>query len=228
MYFIRGQEPRSVATGATEVALVRQAAGGFTLIEMVITVAILSILTLAAIPLVRVAVKRQKEQQLREVLRTMRAAIDEFHRDTQGMNCSGGASQIVNPTAPVIDPRSRVMISDCTIFGVDNLDRYPPDLDTLKTGVNVIPRTPNATGGQGLSGTTGTATTLAQSSTKTKRYLREIPINPITGERDWEFRSCYDDPTSDSWGGENVFDVRFPKGKDDKFKSLNGEKYSDW
>ena len=129
---------------------------------------------------------------------------------------------------PVIDPRSRVMISDCTIFGVDNLDRYPPDMQTLTTGVNVIPRMPNVTGGQGLSGTTGTATTLAQSSTKTKRYLRDIPVNPITGEKDWEFRSCYDDPTSDSWGGENVFDVRFPKSKDDKFKSLNGEKYSDW
>src|SRR6266498_5803516 len=54
---------------------------GFTLIELVITVAVLAILTLGVIPLVQVSVKRQKEQQLRETLREMREAIDQFHRE---------------------------------------------------------------------------------------------------------------------------------------------------
>src|SRR2546421_913389 len=56
-------------------------ARGFTLIELVITVAVLAILTLGVMPLVQVSVKRQKEQQLRETLREMREAIDQFHRE---------------------------------------------------------------------------------------------------------------------------------------------------
>jgi general secretion pathway protein G len=198
---------------------------GFTLIELVITLTVLAILTLGVVPLVKVAVKRQKEQQLREALRMMRSAIDEFHRDTMGMNCSSGTTT-VQGAAPSIDPRSRVMISDCTIFGVDNLDRYPPDLDTLKNGVNVIPRLP-PTGGAGLGPNAGTGSnlpTLSQSSTKTKVYLREIPIDPMTGKAEWDLRSCYDTADAGSWGGENVFDVR-SKSKD---KALNGEKYNDW
>src|SRR6185503_6146432 len=56
-------------------------ANGFSLIELVITVAVLAILTLGVVPLVQVSVKRQKEQQLREALREMREAIDQFHRE---------------------------------------------------------------------------------------------------------------------------------------------------
>src|SRR2546421_10885188 len=56
-------------------------ARGFTLIELVITVAVLAILTLGVIPLVQVSVKRQKEEQLRAELREMREAIDQFHRE---------------------------------------------------------------------------------------------------------------------------------------------------
>lgn len=193
---------------------------GFTLIELVVTIVVLTIMTMGAIPLVKVAVKRQKEQELRQALRTMRAAIDEFHRDTFGMNCGGGGST-VNPGQPQVDPRSRVMISDCTIFGIDNLDRYPPDLDTLVNGVNVIPRLQQA-GGAGIGPNRGTA--LSQSSTKTKVYLRAIPIDPMTGQAEWELRSCYDSADATSWGSENVFDVR-SKSKD---IALNGEKYSDW
>ena len=59
---------------------------------------------------------------------------------------------------------------------------------------------------------------------KTKIYLRDIPVDPITGKKEWDFRSCYDTADASSWGGENVFDVH-SKSKD---KALNGEKYSDW
>jgi general secretion pathway protein G len=189
----------------------------------------MTILTLGVIPLVKVSVRRQKEQQLRDALRQMRIAIDEFHRDTVGMNCSGGTTgQAPGGANAFIDPRSKVLISDCTIFGVDNPDRYPPDLETLVNGVNVIPRAPNL-GGGGLQGSSGRPITSDsvldnQLSTKKKVYLRAVPIDPITGESEWEFRSCYDAADASSWGGENVFDVR-SKSKD---KALNGEKYSDW
>jgi len=58
-----------------------QEKNGFTLIELVITVAVLAILTLGVIPLMQVSVKRQKEEQLRAALREMREAIDQFHRE---------------------------------------------------------------------------------------------------------------------------------------------------
>jgi len=199
---------------------------GFTLIELVISITVLTILTLACVPLVRVAVRRQKEQQLRETLRTIRTAIDQFHREALFYNCNQAGVGQVNPQPQpqqqqVIDPRIKVMITDCTIFGVDNPDRYPPDLDTLVTGVNVMPV--SNTGGRGQQGVN--ATDVGNNlSTKKKVYLRELPIDPMTGKAEWDLRSCYDPSDSDSWGGENVFDVRSKS----KGTALNGEKYSDW
>ena len=204
---------------------------GFTLIELVITITVLTILTLGVVPLMKLSVKRQKEQQLRASLRQMRMAIDEFRRDTVGMQCLGltGATQRGGQggeggqgPGQYVDPRSKVVISDCTIFGVDNPDRYPPDLDTLVNGVNVIPRGGDM-GGRGEIGVNATDVG-GQLSTKKKVYLRGIPIDPMTGEASWNLRSCYDPADSDSWGGENVFDVR-SKSTD---TALNGEKYSDW
>jgi general secretion pathway protein G len=203
----------------------------------VITVTVLTILTLGVVPLMQVSVKRQREQQLRDALRQMRSAIDDFRRDTVGMRCAGLG---VGPGAPTpgapggidsgrpqqggptyIDPRSRVVVSDCTIFGVDNPDRYPPDLETLVNGVNVVPRAAGL-GGRGDIGVD--ATKVGELSTKKKIYLRGIPVDPMTGEASWDFCSCYDEAKCDSWGGENVFDVRSKS----KGTALNGENYSDW
>lgn len=215
---------------------------GFTLIELVITLTILTILTLGVIPLIKVTFKRQREQELREALREMRTAIEEFHRDTVGMQCGGQTATQQNvPNGPpnqpgaqqqqqlstFIDPRSKVVISDCTIFGVDNPDRYPPDLETLVSGVNVMARARSQPlGGAGLSGSDETATEMGGASTKKKVYLRAIPVDPMTGRADWCLRSSYADPDSSTCsGGENVFDVR---SKSDQ-TALNGkDKYSEW
>ncbi len=194
---------------------------GFTLIELVMTITIMTILTLGVMPLVKVSVKRQREQQLRDALRQMRIAIDEFHRDTMGMICTGG---LAPPSGQVpnilIDPRSKVAISDCTIFGVDNPDRYPPDLETLVSGVNVTPRGV----GRGNRDVNATEVGNPELSTKKKVYLRALPVDPMTGKAEWDLRSCYDASDAGSWGGENVFDVRSKS----KETALNGEKYSDW
>ena len=199
---------------------------GFSLIELVITITVLTILTMGVLPLVKISVKRQKEQQLRETLRQIRIAIDEFHRDTIGMVCTGVAltpqQQAQQPQNAFIDPRSKVVISDCTIFGVDNPDHFPPDLETLVNGVNVLPR--GSMGGRGQQGVNATDVGSSQLSTKQKVYMRGLPIDPMTGKNDWELRSSYDPPDASSWGGENVFDVR-SKSRD---TALNGEKYSDW
>jgi len=197
---------------------------GFSLIELVITITVLTILTMGVLPLVKVSVKRQKEQELRETLRQLRTAIDNFHRDTIGMVCTGVAltpqQQAQQSQNSIIDPRSKVVISDCTIFGVDNPDHYPPDLETLVNGVNVVPR--GSMGGRGQQGVN--ATEVGEVLAKTKVYLRGLPIDPMTGKADWELRSCYDAHDAGSWGGENVFDVRSKS----KETALNGEKYSDW
>lgn len=75
---------------------------------------------------------------------------------------------------------------------------YPPDLETLVKGVDV----------QG----------------KKVRFLRHIPIDPMTGTTEWGLRSMQDDPDSDSWGGQNVFDV-YTKSQG---TALDGTKYKDW
>jgi general secretion pathway protein G len=80
---------------------------------------------------------------------------------------------------------------------------YPPDLDTLVKGV--------AIGGTGAAG-------------KNIRFLRRVPVDPMTGRTEWGMRSVQDDPDSNSWGGNNVFDV-YSKSTG---IALDGTKYSDW
>lgn len=75
---------------------------------------------------------------------------------------------------------------------------YPPDLETLVKGVDV----------QG----------------KKVRFLRKIHIDPMTGTTEWGLRSMQDDPDSDSWGGQSVFDV-YTKSQS---TALDGTKYKDW
>jgi general secretion pathway protein G len=75
---------------------------------------------------------------------------------------------------------------------------YPPDLETLVKGVDV--------------------------NGKKVRFLRQIPIDPMTGTTEWGLRSMQDDPDSDSWGGQSVFDV-YTKSQG---TGLDGTKYKDW
>lgn len=219
--------PQRLSSGRSTVPSGLSGARGFTLIELVMTITVMTILTLGVIPLIKVSVKRQKEQQLRDALRQMRIAIDEFHRDTLGMPqagpLGGGGQQQQQQQAP-IDPRSRVVISDPTIFGVDNPDRYPPDLELLVSGVNVIPRGGSGLAGRGDARVNATEVGSSELATKKKVYLRAVPIDPITGKAEWDLRSCYDASDAGSWGGENVFDVRSKS----RETALNGEKYSDW
>ena len=75
---------------------------------------------------------------------------------------------------------------------------YPPDLDTLVKGVDV--------------------------AGKKLKFLRRVPVDPMTGKDEWGLRSMQDDPTSDSWGEQNVFDV-YSKSQG---TGLDGTKYKDW
>ncbi len=197
---------------------------GFTLLELILTLVVLSILVMGTIPLAQNAVKRQKELRLRETLRQIRSAIDEFHRDTLGACPQGNANPVPQPGGGNIpsDPRSRVVIDDCKIFEVDNLDRFPPTLDILVEGVRVRTRGLNIQIRSAFDDKN--ATELNENKELSKVYLRELPIDPMTGEADWQLRSSYQGEDSGSWDEVNVFDVR----SSSEDEALNGEKYSDW
>lgn len=201
---------------------------GYSLLELTITLGVLAVLVMGTVPMAQNAVKRQKELKLREVLRQMRAAIDEFKRDTYGA-CPQGSVNTGNRTAPGMqqaptDPRSRVVIDDCTIFDSENLDRYPPSLDTLVSGVRVRARGPNIRSGSGLRDGDLQATEILEEKEIIKVYLRELPTDPMTGEKEWKLRSSYQAYDSENWDEVNVFDVRSASDQE----ALNGEKYSDW
>jgi general secretion pathway protein G len=202
---------------------------GFTLFELVITLTVLAILVLGTIPLAQNTVRRQNEARLRDTLRQMRNAIDEFRRDAMGACPMGafpggqpGGSRII--TSAPSDPRSRVVIDDCTIFDTENLDRYPPSLELLVDGVAVRPRGMNIMGGGGLRPGSPGATDLEATEPIIKVYLREMPADPMTGEKDWKLRSSYQSKDDDSWDDINVFDVRSASEQE----GLNGVKYSEW
>lgn len=207
---------------------------GFSLIEIVIALSILAVLAVGVIPLAKTQVKRQKERQLRTALREMRDAIDEFHRDAQNTPCSPGAAATGGgqPLGPVPqngvfrgDPKSAMMITDCTIFQLENVDRYPPKLETLVEGVTVKPRNPlppqQGGGGNPVDTNRLQVTTNLE---KKKYYLPRIPIDPMTGKAEWDVRSSYDEPDRNSSGGENVFDVRSKSTE----TALDGSRYSEW
>lgn len=198
------------------------------MLELIITLSVLAILVMGTIPMAQNGVKRQKELKLRETLRQMRSAIDEFKRDTFGA-CQQGQTTSTNQTVPggggaPTDPRSRVVIDDCKIFETDNLDRYPPTLEILVDGVRVKARSPDIRGGSGIKEGTLQATEINENKEIIKIYLRELPIDPMTGEKDWKLRSSYQSGDSENWDEINVFDVRSGSSEE----ALNGEKYSDW
>ena len=93
--------------------------------------------------------------------------------------------------------------ADANKLGPQKLEAegYPPDLQTMVDGVK-----------------------MAGTVDKKIRFLRRIPRDPVTGQTEWGLRAMQDDPTSQSWGGQNVFDV-YSKSME---TALDGTKYSDW
>lgn len=146
---------------------------GYTIAEMVMVAAILSILAAVALPTARYTIKRSKEATLRSHLRHMRDAIDEYKR-----------------------------FSDSGLIPIElGTEGYPSELELLVEGVELVGQV-----------------------SKTMRFLRKIPVDPMTGEAEWGMRSFQDRWDSDSWGGENVFDVfSLSEGV-----GMNGVPYREW
>jgi general secretion pathway protein G len=203
----------------------RNRIAGLTLIELILTCGILLILSAAAIPMFRITIQRRKESELRYDLREMRNSIDRYKDDAD--------KNLIR-----------------TEVGSQN---YPPDLETLVEGVSVSGGA-GAPGAGGVSASAlagasntsqfgsagtqqlgaggasqfgsalGSASQAMSGSTSKVRYLRKIPVDPMTGKADWGLRAVQDEPDSDSWGGHNVFDVYSKSSA----TGIDGTKYSDW
>jgi general secretion pathway protein G len=149
---------------------------GVTLIELVCTTAIVAILAMVAIPVVKTTVTKQKEIELRRALRTIRGAIDQY-KLTVGDN------------------------AQLQTFMKTGSDGYPPDLDTLVTGLDT-----------------------GELKQRKLKFLRRIPVDPMTGKADWVIRSNTQDRTVDFWDRLHVFDVRSRS----RGVALDGTKYAEW
>jgi general secretion pathway protein G len=151
----------------------RRAARGYSLVELALVCACILILTAMIVPVTRFAVTRQREMELREALRTMRNAIDDYKR-----------------------------LSDQGLIPVDlDTEGYPKTLEKLVEGVELVGQVK-----------------------KRRRFLRKIPVDPMTSKAEWGLRSYQDEPDSRSWGRENVYDVYSLSDK----TSLDKTKYKDW
>ena len=152
-------------------------AAGFSFVEVLIVTVMLLILASAAMPLTRVTVQRQKESELRRVLREMRTAIDKY-KDA----ADAGA-------IPATELRA-------------GSEGYPPTLAVLVEGVQAA----------------------GDASGKKLKFLRRVPIDPMTGEAEWGMRSYQDKPDATTWGGQNVYDVY----SQSEGTALDGTRYRDW
>jgi general secretion pathway protein G len=148
---------------------------GLSLVELIVAFTIMALLTTMAVPMARHRVRQERERDLRNALREIRAAIDKY-KDMADANLLGQQE-----------------------VGTEN---YPKTLEVLVEGVKM---------GQSADG-------------KKIRFLRRMPKDPMTNSTDWGKRSTQDDPKSNAWGGQNVFDV-FSKSTD---KAGDGTPYSEW
>jgi general secretion pathway protein G len=151
----------------------RRRSSGYSLTELVMVVACILILTAAIVPVTRFNFQRQRELELKEALRTMRSAIDDYKR-----------------------------LSDQGLIPVDlGTEGYPKSLEVLVEGVDLVGQVK-----------------------KKRRFLRKIPVDPMTQKAEWGLRSYQDEPDSTSWGRQNVYDVySLSDGT-----ALDKTKYKDW
>ena len=155
---------------------------GISLIELIVTLVIISILALLILPSAQMAIKRNKEIELRRDLRILRTAIDDYKKNYD----QAIAEKKLTPTM--------------------DKSGYPETLQVLLDGYDF----------GGL-------------VNYKKKFLRKLPVDPFNPpkrgeEPKWGLRSYKDEPDSENWGGEDVFDIYSLSGD----TAIDGTKYKDW
>ena len=216
----------------------RSGQAGMTLLELIIACAILLILASAAMPVARYTVKRQKEAELRRELREMRDAIDRY-KDAADRNLirvevgsegyppdldtlvkgvdltaqqGAGIPGATSPGQPIV-PSTGFGGAFGNSFGNSSSNSFSSSFGQTQTQP-----------GQTQTPGQNNSSNLGQDLIRHVRFLRRVPVDPMTGKAEWGMRSVQDDPDSTSWGGKNVFDV-FSQSTS---TALDGTKYSDW
>ena len=146
---------------------------GVTLIELIAAMAIISILATGILPLSVITYKRTKEIELKQNLRIIRKALDQYKK--------------------LVDEGK--IQTDALASG------YPKDLNVLVEGVVVKGPVPKKT-----------------------KFLRRIPKDPMTEDGEWGLRSYTDEPDSEIWGGQDVYDIYSKSEKE----ALDGTYYREW
>ena len=149
---------------------------GVTYLELVATATIVLILASAILPLGRVAIKRQRELDLRRALREIRRGIDSYRQAVEQGQIGGTDVKVGN-------------------------EGCPEELETLVKGVQRV-----------------------GALERKLKFLRRIPVDPMTNTTEWGLRCYQDDPDSTSWCGDNVWDV-YSKST---AKGLDGTNYNTW
>lgn len=146
---------------------------GFTLIELIVTMAIMSILAAGILPLSQVTYKRTKELELKRNLRIIRTALDEYKK----LSDEGKIPKNANESG------------------------YPKTLEILIEGVDI-----------------------KGPVVFKEKFLRKIPKEPFSENGQWGLRSYFDEAESETWGGQDVYDVYSTSDK----QALDGSYYKDW
>ena len=170
---------------------------GLTFVEMIATAAILLILASAILPMTRTMHRRSQELELRRALREIRTAIDEYHKSLAGPGAQGVPGLPAVPGMPSATGQRRISPLENKL----GMEGYPEKLESLVEGVR----------GEGVS------------DVKIK-FLRRIPIDPMTNSAEWGLRCYQDEPDSTSWCGKNVYDV-YTKNEG---RGLDGTLYAEW
>ena len=176
-------------------------ARGFTLIELVVTLALVGVMAMVAVPLYEVTAVRMKEMELRTALRQIRTALDAYKDASDAGKISKEAGD----------------------------SGYPPSLKVLVEGVDVAQTAATAvTSSSPNSSSSSSSSSLNDAPTKLM-FLRQVPRDPFTpdpsvpADEQWDTRS-YGSPPSDPQPGKDVYDVMSKS----TAVGSNGIAYKDW
>ena len=184
-------------------------ARGFTLIELVVTLALVGLMAMVAVPLYEVTATRAKEMELRTALRQIRTALDAY-KDA----FDAGKIQKDDPSASGYPTSLKVLVDG---------------VDAAQTANNLASTTSNISGSSGpTSSTSGSSSTNGNGPSRLQ-FLRQVPRDPFTPdpsvppEEQWDTRS-YGSPPSDPQPGKDVYDVMSKS----TATGSNGIPYKDW